>query len=167
MRKAPWLLLVLVLLGFAVTDFLITITLSTADATAHLVENPYVGTALQGWEVPITVGLVLVGTVLLVYLDRDGYVDGNDPDNKLSLIDSIYYTTVTLSTTGYGDIAPFTDRARLINAATRSARNAASRSPRGWCSPRGICSSARTPRPRGSSSSPRSRATLSRPGRPA
>lgn len=59
---------------------------------------------------------ILIGTVLLVYLDRDGYVDGNDPHNKMSLIDSMYYTTVTLSTTGYGDIAPATDRARLINA---------------------------------------------------
>ena len=35
---------------------------------------------------------------------------------RVSFIDSIYYTTVTLSTTGYGDIAPVTDRARLINA---------------------------------------------------
>ena len=30
------------------------------------------------------------------------------------MIDAIYYTTVTLSTTGYGDIAPVSDRARLI-----------------------------------------------------
>jgi voltage-gated potassium channel len=59
---------------------------------------------------------VLVGTVLLVYLDRDGYVDVNDPDNTISLVDATYYTTVTLSTTGYGDIAPYTDGARLINA---------------------------------------------------
>lgn len=59
---------------------------------------------------------ILVGTVLLVYLDRDGYVDGNDPENKISLIDAIYYTTVTLSTTGYGDIAPVSDPARLVNA---------------------------------------------------
>lgn len=59
---------------------------------------------------------ILVGTVLLVYLDREGYVDGNDPDNLVDFSDSIYYTTVTLSTTGYGDIAPYTDRARMINA---------------------------------------------------
>ena len=59
---------------------------------------------------------ILVGTWLLVYFDRDGYRDGNDPTNTLSLLDAFYYTTVTLSTTGYGDIAPVTDGARLINA---------------------------------------------------
>ena len=59
---------------------------------------------------------ILVGTVMLVYFDRDGYYDNNDPTRKVGLVDSIYYTTVTLSTTGYGDIAPFTDTARLINA---------------------------------------------------
>ena len=59
---------------------------------------------------------ILVGTVLLVYLDREGYRDGNDPKNEISLLDAFYYTTVTLSTTGYGDIAPVSDQARLVNA---------------------------------------------------
>lgn len=59
---------------------------------------------------------ILVGTVLLVYFDREGYQDGNDPTNTISWIDAIYYTTVTLSTTGYGDIAPVSDQARLVNA---------------------------------------------------
>jgi voltage-gated potassium channel len=53
--------------------------------------------------------------VLIVYLDRGGYYDNNDPGHKVGFIDSLYYTTVTLSTTGYGDIAPLNDRARLVN----------------------------------------------------
>jgi voltage-gated potassium channel len=57
---------------------------------------------------------ILVGTILLVYFDRHGYRDANG--DGISLIDSIYYTTVTLSTTGYGDIVPASDGARLINA---------------------------------------------------
>ena len=61
--------------------------------------------------------LILVGTVVIVYLDRDGYRDANDPPfYGVNLVDSIYYSTVTLSTTGYGDIAPFTERARMVNA---------------------------------------------------
>jgi voltage-gated potassium channel len=59
---------------------------------------------------------ILVGTVLLVYVDRDAYHDSNDPTGAVGLVDAIYYTTVTLSTTGYGDIAPDEDRSRLINA---------------------------------------------------
>jgi len=59
---------------------------------------------------------ILVGTVLLVYFDNEGYTDANDPTGKVGFIDAIYYTTVTLSTTGYGDIAPVSDQARLVNA---------------------------------------------------
>jgi voltage-gated potassium channel len=59
---------------------------------------------------------ILVGTVLLVYFDNEGYIDGNDPTGNVDFVDSIYYTTVTLSTTGYGDIAPYTSQARLVNA---------------------------------------------------
>ncbi|MGY2703115.1 potassium channel family protein [Nocardioides sp. HB32] len=60
--------------------------------------------------------VILVGTVLLVYLDRDAYHDANDPTGHVDLVDSIYYSTVTLSTTGYGDIAPVAPHARMINA---------------------------------------------------
>ncbi len=60
---------------------------------------------------------VLAVTVLLVYVERTDYRDGNDPpDFGVSFTDAIYYSTVTLSTTGYGDIAPVSDRARMVNA---------------------------------------------------
>ena len=59
-------LFVLVLLGFACTDFIITITLSAADAAAHVVENPHVPAVLHGQELAITIGLVaLLGVVFL------------------------------------------------------------------------------------------------------
>jgi hypothetical protein len=59
-------LFVLVLLGFAVTDFMITITLSAADASAHVVENPHVPESLHGQEIAITIGLIgLLGAVFL------------------------------------------------------------------------------------------------------
>ncbi|AWN24295.1 amino acid transporter [Deinococcus irradiatisoli] len=56
----PSKLLVLVLLGFAATDFIITITLSAADAAAHLIENPFLKTHIGGWQIPVTLALVLL-----------------------------------------------------------------------------------------------------------
>ncbi|MEV6026792.1 amino acid transporter [Streptomyces sp. NPDC052036] len=59
-------LFVLTLLGFAATDFLITITLSAADASTHLVENPHLTGALHGHQMLITLLLVaLLGAVFL------------------------------------------------------------------------------------------------------
>jgi voltage-gated potassium channel len=57
--------------------------------------------------------LALTVAVLLVYLGRDGYRDVNE--DGLSLLDCIYYATVSLSTTGYGDITPASEAARLVN----------------------------------------------------
>ncbi|MET3982982.1 amino acid transporter [Streptomyces sp. PvR034] len=59
-------LFVLTLLGFAATDFLITITLSAADATAHLVENPHLTGVLSGHQLVITLIMIaLLGAVFL------------------------------------------------------------------------------------------------------
>ncbi|MCX4907219.1 TrkA family potassium uptake protein [Streptomyces sp. NBC_00878] len=57
--------------------------------------------------------LVLIGTALIVYADHDGYNDNSD--GSVDLLDAFYYATVTLSTTGYGDITPVSDAARFTN----------------------------------------------------
>ncbi|MFI6635279.1 amino acid transporter [Nonomuraea fuscirosea] len=51
-------LLVLFLLGFVATAFVITITLSAADATAHILHNPFVPHSWAGWQVPVTLALI-------------------------------------------------------------------------------------------------------------
>ncbi|MEE6263861.1 APC family permease [Plantactinospora sonchi] len=59
-------LLVLALLGFAATDFIITITLSAADASAHILENPYLPGAMAGEQIWVT--LVLITALGAVFL---------------------------------------------------------------------------------------------------
>lgn len=53
--------------------------------------------------------ILLLLISLLVYVDRDGYSE------ELTFIDALYYSAVSLSTTGYGDITPVTQGARLVN----------------------------------------------------
>lgn len=59
---------VLMLLGFVATSFIITITLSAADATAHIIENPFVESNLHFLNHKIVVTLVLIGMLGAVFL---------------------------------------------------------------------------------------------------
>lgn len=57
--------------------------------------------------------LALLITVAVVYLDRGGYRD--TAGRPLTSLDCVYYATVSLTSTGYGDITPVSATARLVN----------------------------------------------------
>ncbi|MGI5481766.1 potassium channel family protein [Streptomyces lavendofoliae] len=90
------------------------------DAEEHLVggqirlPNPILQRPLRQVGARLLMALcVLLMTVLIVYIDRGGYHD--NADETVDMLDAVYYATVTLSTTGYGDIVPHSDSARLVN----------------------------------------------------
>ncbi len=90
----------------------------TARPDADLVDvlripEPFVSPTQRIIRRVIYATAALFAAVMIVYLDRDGYRDVQD--NAMSFLDCLYYATVSLSTTGYGDITPFTPGARLVN----------------------------------------------------
>ena len=57
---------------------------------------------------------IVMFIALITYLGRDGYSDA--AGGGITFLDAIYYSTVTVTTTGYGDIAPFSPSARAMTA---------------------------------------------------
>jgi voltage-gated potassium channel len=64
----------------------------------------------------------IVAVAVIVYVEREGYRDVcreidrcSGPTAEIGWLDAFYYATVSLSTTGYGDITPVTEGARLVN----------------------------------------------------
>lgn len=65
-----------------------------------------------GWRVVLA--LALIGVALTGHwADRDGLRD--NIDGKVSFVDVVYFTMITITTVGYGDIVPVTDRARMFD----------------------------------------------------
>ena len=65
------------------------------------------------WRVGLVLGLL--GLALFVHwIERSGLKDTYD--GHVSFIDVIYFTMISITTTGYGDIVPVTDRARMFDA---------------------------------------------------
>jgi len=65
------------------------------------------------WRVLLLFGLISL-VLLLHWIGRDGLKD--NLDNQISFIDVLYFTTVTVTTVGYGDIVPVTGEGRVIAA---------------------------------------------------
>ena len=63
------------------------------------------------WRVALVFGLIAL-VLLLHWVGRDGLKD--NLDNHISFVDVLYFTTVTVTTVGYGDIVPVTPEARLF-----------------------------------------------------
>jgi voltage-gated potassium channel len=64
-------------------------------------------------RVGVALGLIALAFAIL-WLDRGGLRDNTD--GNLSFTDVIYFTMITVTTVGYGDIIPVTERARLLDA---------------------------------------------------
>ena len=63
----------------------------------------------------IGLALLLISIVVMIHWwDREGLVD--NLDGEVSFSDVIYFTMISITTTGFGDIAPISDRARLVEA---------------------------------------------------
>ncbi|WP_319003413.1 potassium channel family protein [Qipengyuania gaetbuli] len=58
--------------------------------------------------------LLITAVIMIHWWDREGLVDNLDGD--VSFLDVVYFTMISITTTGFGDIAPISDRARLVEA---------------------------------------------------
>ncbi|ALR21749.1 potassium channel family protein [Sphingobium baderi] len=65
------------------------------------------------WRVALVFGLIAL-VLLIHWIGRDGLKD--TLDNNISFVDVLYFTTVTVTTVGYGDIVPVSPEARLFEA---------------------------------------------------
>lgn len=63
----------------------------------------------------LSLAFALIGLVILIHwFDREGLKDTHD--GVISFLDVVYFTMISVTTTGFGDIAPVSDRSRFIEA---------------------------------------------------
>ncbi|MHA2788128.1 amino acid transporter [Corynebacterium sp. S7] len=106
-------LIVLVLLGFAATDFMITITLSAADASAHILH-----TTESSWQLPLTIGLI----VLLALVFMKGFKEAV----SVAVVLVTTYLSLTLVVLGVGIYQLFKNPELVSNWANALAHSHAS-----------------------------------------
>ena len=87
-------LLVLVLLGFATTDFVITMTLSAADAAKHAIENPFFHPILGEHTILVTLGILVVLTIVFLVGFKEAI--------GLSMVAAVPYLALNLVVLGRG-----------------------------------------------------------------
>jgi hypothetical protein len=92
--------LVLVLLGFAATDFVITMTLSAADAAKHAIENPFLHPVLGDHQILVT--LVILTVLAAVFLKGFNEAIG------LATVAAVPYLALNLIVLGRGAFEVFT-----------------------------------------------------------
>ena len=81
-----------------------------AGAPVELSTDPVSPLGRIGRRLLLALALITLVAVL-TYVERDGFADPED--GSISVLDAFYYSTVTVTTTGYGDIRPVSDGARL------------------------------------------------------
>ncbi len=108
----PWWqgkLFVLCLLGFAATDFVITITLSAADAAAHVIENPLVKNFFEGKSLGVAI------TMLLIAMLGGVFLKGFKEAIGIAVLLVIAYLSLNMVTIGTGFIQIAKDPSLLAN----------------------------------------------------
>lgn len=66
-----------------------------------------------GIRLGLALGLIFI-VIMIHWWDREGLVD--NLDGEVSFTDIVYFTMISITTTGFGDIAPISDRARMVEA---------------------------------------------------
>jgi voltage-gated potassium channel len=92
-----------------------TLTEQPAYALVGVLRVPElpIGPVRAIWRRIVIALFALLVAVITVYVTRDGYIDVRA--TRMSFLDCVYFATVSLTTTGYGDVTPFSEAARLTN----------------------------------------------------